>query len=136
MKHKKYYDIVQEILEAFKIETLPREIDIDGMAEDMCTADDATQIRMIGIFLYFAVYGDERCSDIGNLSMFCLTLLPLPEDISEYSRQQRMVFLNNFSRQQIRLILFVIMKLAENKILDSETEEFINFWTIRYLDVN
>ena len=70
MKHKKYYDIVQEILEAFKIETLPREIDIDGMAEDMCTADDATQIRMIGIFLYFAVYGDERCSDIGNLSMF------------------------------------------------------------------
>ena len=92
MKHKKYYDIVQEILEAFKIETLPREIDIDGMAEDMCTADDATQIRMIGIFLYFAVYGDERCSDIGNLSMFCLTLLPLPEDISEYSRQQRMVF--------------------------------------------
>ena len=33
-------------------------------------------------------------------------------------------------------MLFVIMKLAENKILDSETEEFINFWTIRYLDVN
>lgn len=28
MKYKKYYDIVQEILEAFKIETLPREIDI------------------------------------------------------------------------------------------------------------
>ena len=47
-----------------------------------------------------------------------------------------MVFFNNFSRQQIRLMLFVIMKLAENKILDSETEEFINFWTIRYLDVN
>ncbi len=44
VKHKKYYDIVQEILEAFKIETLPREIDIDGMAEDMCTADAATQI--------------------------------------------------------------------------------------------
>ena len=65
----------------------------------------------------------------------CLAVLPLPEDISEYSRQQRMVFLNNFSRQQIRLMLFVIMKLAENKILDSETEEFINFWTIRYLEI-
>ena len=60
-------------MEAFKIETLPREIDIDCMAEDMCTADNATQIRMIGIFLYFAVYGDERCSDIGNLSMYILS---------------------------------------------------------------
>ena len=134
MKHKKYYDIVQEILEAFKIETLPREIDIDGMAEDMCTADDATQIRMIGIFLYRALCDDKKCFDSYNLSMFLLTLLPLPDNTAEHYKQQRLDFLNNFSVQQIRLMLFVIMKLSEKEIF-TEVTEFINFWTIRYLEI-
>ena len=134
MKHKKYYDIVQEILEAFKIETLPREIDIDGMAEDMCTADDASQYRMTGIYLYRALCDDKKCFDSYNLSMFLLTLLPLPDNTAEHCKQQRLDFLNNFSVQQIRLMLFVIMKLSEKEIF-TEVTEFINFWTIRYLEI-
>ena len=136
MKVKQKTDIVsQEIVDAFGIEVPPNDIDIDGIAEDMCTADDASQLRMTGIYLYRALYDDKRCSDGYNLSMFLLTLLPLSDSTAEYYRQQRLDFLNSFSAQQIRLMLFVIMKLSENKTLNSEVTEFITFWTSRYLEI-
>ena len=136
MKVKQKTDIVsQEIVDAFGIEVPPNDIDIGGIAEDMCTADDASQLRMTGIYLYRALYDDKRCSDGYNLSMFLLTLLPLSDSTAEYYRQQRLDFLNSFSVQQIRLMLFVIMKLSENKIFGAELTEFINFWTIRYLEI-
>ena len=129
------YTVTEEILEAFGIEAPSSQIDIDGMAEDMCTADEVSQIRMIGIYLYQALCGDKRCYDVYNLSMFLLTLLPLPEDVPENFRKQRIEFLNKFSVRQIRLILFAVMKMTENKLPDSEVLEFINYWTIRYCDL-
>ena len=66
--------------------------------------------------------------------MFLLTLLQLPDNTAEHYKQQRLDFLNNFSVQQIRLMLFVIMKLSEKEIF-TEVTEFINFWTIRYLEI-
>ena len=136
MKVKQKTDIVsQEIVDAFGIEVPPNDIDIDGIAEDMCTADYASQLRMTGIYFYRALYDDKRCSDGYNLSMFLLTLLPLSDSTAEYYRQQRLDFLNSFSVQQIRLMLFVIMKLSENKIFGAELTEFIKFWTIRYLEI-
>ena len=77
---------------------------------------------------------DKKCFDSYNLSMFLLTLLPLPDNTAEHYKQQRLDFLNNFSVQQIRLMLFVIMKLSEKEIF-TEVTEFINFWTIRYLEI-
>ena len=134
MKSKqKTYLLSQEILDAFGIGVPSDEIDIDGLAEDMCTADDASQIRMTGIYLYRAMCGDRRCSDSYNLSMFLLTLLPLPDHAAEYFRRQRLDFLNRFSVKQIRLMLFAVMKLSENGSMDPEGTEFIHFWTIRYL---
>ena len=106
---QKEYIVFQEIMEAFGIDVPSNEIDIDGMVEDMCTADGASQIRMIGIYLYRAMCEDKRCSDSYNLSMFLLTLLPLPDNTAEYYKQQRLDYFNNFSVQQIRLMLFVIM---------------------------
>jgi hypothetical protein len=134
MVKQKEYIIFQEIIEAFGIDVPLSEIDIDGMVEDMCTADDASQYRMTGIYLYRALCDDKKCFDSYNLSMFLLTLLPLPNNTAEHYKQQRLDFLNNFSVQQIRLMLFVIMKLSEKEIF-TEVTEFINFWTIRYLEI-
>ena len=64
MAKTRIYNIKDELLHVFKIRTVPHNLDIDGMIEDMCMADDESHIRMIGLFLYRCLLHDKRCAII------------------------------------------------------------------------
>lgn len=83
MAKTRIYNIKDELLHVFKIRTVPHNLDIDGMIEDMCMADDESHIRMIGLFLYRCLLHDKRCSDSFNIYWFTQIMLP-----------QKMVFLH------------------------------------------
>jgi len=132
------YAIEKEILQAFNIAVPSDNIDVDAMVEDMCTATDADQIRMVGIFLYKCVCGEEKCYDPFNLAWFARSLSPFEEDInmSEYFRQNRIRFLQKITRQQLRLMLFVFMMANNDNIEEPESKIFITFGTNRYIELS
>ena len=136
MKFKqKYYEITEDILSAFEINPPLNNIDINGMIEDMCTADDTTQMRMVGYFLYKCIQHETACLDFHNLSWFAMSLSPLSKDVPECYRIQRLQFLYKFSSRQIRLIIFVFMTINKDVIFDSAMVDFIHFWIERYIEL-
>ncbi len=105
------YQIEKDILSAFNLSKTPIATDynVDKMIEDMCVANDDTQLHIIGIFLLLCLQGEEKSIEPFNLSWFAYSLLPLPNSASSHFQQERVLFLESFNKSQIRLILFIFM---------------------------
>ncbi|MBO4531615.1 MAG: hypothetical protein J5767_13365 [Paludibacteraceae bacterium] len=132
MAKTRIYNIKDELLHVFKIRTVPHNLDIDGMIEDMCMADDESHIRMIGLFLYRCLLHDKRCSDSFNIYWFTQIMLPFPENVSAYYRKQKLLFFQKISASQIRLMLFIVMTINKDEAKSDEVRDFFSYWTSRY----